>query len=302
MALLYLIDNDRLVPVKRRESSPGAQYVGFFTPEAAEKAAPDIGVDAALLGHCGAAITFEAREKADVLCAHSFFGRHMTGPHLSAAVHLTREMLLFVSPGAEELNKAIMAVMPDHNVSLPRILFLFLEILTAKHMVLHESIETEITELENALLSGKKRDCVKEIVALRRTLMALKRYYEQMLNALDLLQQNENELIDPHAMRYFRLYNNRVDRLYHGVLNLRDYVTQVRESYQAEVDISLNNIMKIFTVITAIFLPLSLIAGWYGMNLHMPEYSWPYGYLMVIALSVAVVILCIGYFKKKNWF
>ncbi len=300
--MLYLIDNDRLVAAQKRERTPCAQYVGFFTPEAAAEAAPDLGVDTTLLGRCGAAISFEAREKADVLCAHCFFSRHLTGPQLSAAVHLTQGLLLFVSPGAAELNKALLAVMPERNVTLPRILFLFLEMLTAKHIALHESIETEITELENALLNGEKRECVKEIVTLRRTLMALKRYYEQMLNALDLLQQNENELIDPHAMRYFRLYSNRVDRLYHGVLNLRDYVTQVRESYQAEVDISLNNIMKIFTVITAIFLPLTLIAGWYGMNLHMPEYSWPYGYLMVIALSVAVVVLCIGYFKKKNWF
>lgn len=300
--MLYLIDNDRLVSVKKRENTPGAQYVGLFTPEAAAQAAERLGVDIALLSRCGAAISFESREKADVLCAHSFFSRYLTGPQLSAAVHLTQGLLLFVSSGAEELNKALMVAMPEHNVTLPRILFLFLEMLTAKHMALHESIETEITELENALLNGEKRECVKEIVALRRTLMALKRFYEQMLNALDLLQQNENELIDPHAMRYFRLYNNRVDRLYHGVLNLRDYVTQVRESYQAEVDISLNNIMKIFTVITAVFLPLSLIAGWYGMNLHMPEYAWPYSYLMVIALSVAVVILCIGYFKKKKWF
>lgn len=300
--MLYLIDNDRLVSVKKRENAPGAQYVGFFTPEAAAKAASNLGLDPAHIGRCGAAISFEAREKVDVLYAHSFFSRYLTGPQVSAAVHLTQGLLLFVSPGAEELNKALLSAMPEHNVTLPRILYVFLEMLTARHMVLHESIEAEITELENALLNGEKRECVKEIVVLRRTLMALKRYYEQMLYALDLLQQNENELIDPHAMRYFRLYTNRVDRLYHGVLNLRDYVTQVRESYQAEVDISLNNIMKIFTVITAIFLPLTLIAGWYGMNLHMPEYSWPYGYLMVIALSVAVVVVCIGYFKKKNWF
>ena len=300
--MLYRIDNDKLVLAQRREDAPGAQYVGFFTPEAAAQAAPSLGVDVALLSRCGAAISFEAREKADVLCAHSFFGRNLTGPQVSAAVHLVEGLLLFVSKEAAELEKTLMAGMPEHNVTLSRILFLFLETLTAKHMVLHESIETEITELENDLLNGEKRECVKEIVALRRTLMALKRYYEQMLNALDLLQQNENEFISPHAMRYFRLYNNRVDRLYHGVLNLRDYVTQVRESYQAEVDISLNNIMKVFTVITAIFLPLSLIAGWYGMNLRMPEYGWPYSYLMVIALSVAVVAFCIGYFKKKNWF
>lgn len=131
--------------------------------------------------------------------------------------------------------------------------------------------------------------------------MALKRYYEQLMNVLDAMQESEHGLLDGHAMR-FRLYFGRVDRLYHSVLNLRDYVTQVRESYQAEVDISLNNIMKIFTVITAIFLPLTLIVGWYGMNLNMPEYAWAWSYPMVIALCVAVVLFCIAYFKKHKWF
>ena len=67
----------------------------------------------------------------------------------------------------------------------------------------------------------------------------------------------------------------------HSVLNLRDYLSQVREAYQSQIDINLNNVMKIFTVITAIFLPLSLIAGWYGMNFNMPEYQSPYGLSLI---------------------
>ena len=76
----------------------------------------------------------------------------------------------------------------------------------------------------------------------------------------------------------------RVDRLFHSVLNLQDYVTEVREAYQAQVDINLNQLMKLFTVITTICLPLTLIAGWYGMNFPMPEYTSSIGYPMVIAL------------------
>jgi magnesium transporter len=83
---------------------------------------------------------------------------------------------------------------------------------------------------------------------------------------------------------------------------ITDYVTQVREAYQSAVDIDLNRIMKVFTVITAIFLPLTLIVGWYGMNLQMPEYAWPYAYPAVIAVSVCVAGLCVAYFKKHKWF
>ena len=93
-----------------------------------------------------------------------------------------------------------------------------------------------------------------------------------------------------------------MERSYQNVLNLREAVTQIRESYEAEVDISLNTTMKVFTVVTTIFLPLTLIAGWYGMNFQMPEYGWEHGYLMVILLSVAFIVIGIAFFKKNKWF
>ena len=69
-----------------------------------------------------------------------------------------------------------------------------------------------------------------------------------------------------------------------------------------EVDISLNTTMKIFTVVTTIFLPLTLIVGWYGMNLKMPEYGWKYGYLFVGLLSLTCIAGIIIFFKRKKWF
>jgi magnesium transporter len=59
--------------------------------------------------------------------------------------------------------------------------------------------------------------------------------------------------------------------------------------------------MRIFTVITGVFLPLTLIVGWYGMNLQMPEYTWKYGYLFVIGLSVLVAVACIVLFRRRKW-
>jgi magnesium transporter len=191
----------------------------------------------------------------------------------------------------------------DINIVFDRMLSTFFERLTAQDVVFLDKIEQEISNLENALISSKRqKNCVKEIISLRKRLLVLKRYYEQLLNVLDELQQNENDTLHGNSLRYFKIYAGRVERLYHSVLNLRDYVTQVREAYQAEVDISLNNIMKIFTVITAIFLPLTLIVGWYGMNLNLPEFQWSFGYPFVIILSVAVVVLCLIIFKKRKWF
>jgi magnesium transporter len=130
----------------------------------------------------------------------------------------------------------------------------------------------------------------------------LKRYYEQLVEITEAIEQNENGLIDKKVQRYFRIIANRADRLYHSVLNLRDYVTQVREAYQAQIDINLNTVMKVFTVITSVFLPLTLIVRWDGMNFSMPEYGWELGYPFVILLSLLTVTGTLVYFKKKKWF
>ncbi|NRT27609.1 Mg2+ and Co2+ transporter CorA [Clostridium beijerinckii] len=129
----------------------------------------------------------------------------------------------------------------------------------------------------------------------------MKRYYERLLNIAESIEENDNGLIDKKIIRYFRMFTNRINRLYQNVNNLRDYVTQVREAYQAQVDINQNQLMRLFTVVTTIFLPLTLIVGWYGMNFNMPEYGWSYGYPFVISISVSVVVLCGVWFKKNKW-
>lgn len=59
--------------------------------------------------------------------------------------------------------------------------------------------------------------------------------------------------------------------------------------------------MKVFTIISGIFLPLTLLVGWYGMNFNMPEFQLKYGYPIVIGISVMIVVVCILFFRKKKW-
>ncbi|MDE7063374.1 MAG: cobalt transporter, partial [Lachnospiraceae bacterium] len=83
---------------------------------------------------------------------------------------------------------------------------------------------------------------------------------------------------------------------------LREYAMQVQDVYQSEISIRQNAIMKVLTVVTTIFLPLTLIAGWYGMNFkYMPELAWEYGYPAAIGLSVIVVLVCLWIFRKKKY-
>lgn len=189
-----------------------------------------------------------------------------------------------------------------NKYSQEKIIYGFFEELTKGDEVAFDTIEKETMELEEALILTGKRDCVSEIISLRKRLMVLKKYYEQFLNVLDILIENENDIFDGRTLRSFRMLYRRTERRFQNVLNLRESVTQVRESYEAEVDISLNTTMKLFTVVTTIFLPLTLIVGWYGMNFDMPEYDWTHGYLFVTTISVIFILAGVLFFWKKKWF
>ncbi|MGG7178199.1 CorA family divalent cation transporter [Clostridium paraputrificum] len=219
-------------------------------------------------------------------------------------IYFRKDILIFICDNTLMVSETLSELVKNQQKcsSLSKILDIFFDKLTIGDTYAIENIEEEIAELEEGLVNSIKSDYLKEIIGLRKKLLILKRYYEQFYNIAEGIEENENGLIDKKTIKSFRIMTSRINRLYQSVINLRDYVTQVREAYQAQIDINQNNIMKLFTVITTIFLPLTLIVGWYGMNLNMPEYNWNYGYPFVIVISIIVIILCIICFKRKKWF
>ena len=136
----------------------------------------------------------------------------------------------------------------------------------------------------------------------RQELLRLKRYYEQLDSIFDELAENDNSLLGKQNPRRFANLGNRMERYLNAVQSLRESVAQLREAYQSQLSIQQNDLMKIFTVVTAVFLPLTLLVGWYGMNfVGMPELHWKYGYPAVILVSVGIVAALVIYFKKKKW-
>ena len=183
-----------------------------------------------------------------------------------------------------------------------RAMYLFFKNLFKGDNVNLEELEDRISNLDDAVIHDSSDAIREQILDARYDVLRLKKYYEQFEEIFDELCDNDNEMISDEFLSYFDILNNRCERLVRQVLNLKEYVVQVRESYQAQIDIEQNRLMKIFTLVTSIFLPLTLIAGWYGMNLQMPEFTWKYGYLFVIAVCVIVVAIWAIIFKKKGWF
>lgn len=188
------------------------------------------------------------------------------------------------------------------EISIEKSLYHFFTNLMKNDMNYFSDYEKEITEAEDSALSNSRKEDLNKVVSFHKELLRLKKYYEQLDIILDNLSANDNNLISEEGERLMNIVSNRVHRYQSNVLNLRDYVTQMREAYQAQIDIEQNELMKVFTLITSIFLPLTLIAGWYGMNFqNMPELSWRYGYSSVIIFSIIVSIFMIVYFKRKKW-
>jgi magnesium transporter len=190
------------------------------------------------------------------------------------------------------------------KVTLERLIFSMFEMLLAGDNRTLESIEMKIIRLEEDLSSGKiKRDYSAEIMMIKKKLLILHNYYDQMSDLAMALESNENDLFAEENLHFFKFIAGKSERLHMRVQMLREDLSQLREAYQSALDYNLNNLMKIFTIIATIFLPLTLITGWYGMNFTtMPELTWEYGYIYVIALFVAIIVFLLFIFKKKNIF
>ena len=163
--------------------------------------------------------------------------------------------------------------------------------------------ERQIIAMEREVVGGKTdRELNTEIFELRNRLSTLKNYYEQLIDIGETLQENENDLFEEEDLRYFKIFTDKSERLSNNTQLLCDNLIHLREALDATLNYNLNNTMKLFTMVTIIFQPLTLIVGWYGMNFkNMPELGWRFGYLYVIILSILVVGGILYYFKKKKY-
>lgn len=190
----------------------------------------------------------------------------------------------------------------DSPISL---LYDLMEYLIKDDMLFLQSYEDDLEDLEDIITGEKDDDDVdfeKTILAMRKDLSALGMYYDQLSDASDTIQQWAAEQ-HTKAKPLPEIYENKIKRLGALVASLKEYSIQLRELRQSRIDIRQNQIMQLLTIITTIFMPLTLITGWYGMNFrNMPELSHPYAYGCVAVFSAVVVLIEILLFKKKKWF
>lgn len=186
--------------------------------------------------------------------------------------------------------------------SLERFLYDFLELIVESDLSVLEHYETELNQIENAILNAQKQGDLVRVNEIRSEIRELLVHYEQIIDLTQELEENENGFFSEEKLRYIHLFMNLMERRHDYAASIRDYTMQVRDLYNAQMEAYQNRIMTLLTVVTTVFMPLTLIAGWYGMNFrYMPELDWRFGYPLVILVSIAIVVFCLALFRKKKW-
>lgn len=180
-------------------------------------------------------------------------------------------------------------------------LILLMDYLIRNDVLFLQKYEAKLEDMEDELLDHQPKNFYETVIVSRKELLTLHTYYEQLISLGEELESNDNHLFSEGECAGFGMFASRASRLHDHVEMLREYVFQIREMYQSQIASNQNQIMSWLTVVTTIFLPLSLLVGWYGMNFaNMPELRWKYGYAGMILLSIVIVAFEIWFFKKKK--
>ena len=157
------------------------------------------------------------------------------------------------------------------------------------------ALEKQVLKLEHA------DDISSEITALRTRVSTLKNFYDQMIDVGEILQENTNDIFRDEELRFLKNFTTKAERMKERSQGLNDNLIHIWEVLDASMNNKLNDTMKVLTIISIIFQPLTMITGWYGMNFkYMWELDWKYGYLFVIILNILIVTVISCIFKKKK--
>lgn len=177
-----------------------------------------------------------------------------------------------------------------------------LDILVDGYMPLIDSMDEEIEWLEDKVLQQPSPETLERILDLKHSTLTLRRLIGPQREVMNILSRDDFPQISQHNKIYFRDIYDHLVRIQDLSESVRDIVQGTLDIYLSATSNRLNEVMKALTIVSTIFLPLTFLAGVYGMNfITFPEIHWRYGYLAAWVLFILIAILMVVYFKKKRW-
>jgi len=170
------------------------------------------------------------------------------------------------------------------------------------YFVILEKLGERIDTLEEGLMQAGGRAAMDQVYGLKRELLFLHKAVWPLREVIATLQRRESPLISEATGPYLRDVYDHIIQVIDSIEIYRDILSEMLGAHLTAVSYRLNEIMKVLTVIATIFMPLTFLAGVYGMNFkHMPELEWKYGYLFAWVIMAGIGIAMGFYFKRKKW-
>jgi magnesium transporter len=182
------------------------------------------------------------------------------------------------------------------------LLYTLVDIIVDNYFAIMDKGSEILEDLETKVIAGARTDVLIDIQKRKRDFIFLRKSIAPLRDVLLSLERNDTDLISPSLMIFFRDIADHSMRVIDNIETSREMLSGMLDIYLSSVSNRLNEVMKVLTIISTIFIPLTFIAGVYGMNFeNLPEKDWYYGYYFCLSLMGAVVVVMLMFFRKKKW-
>ncbi len=180
--------------------------------------------------------------------------------------------------------------------------YCLLDTIVDNYFVVLEALAAEIEDVEDQLVADPSREMLQRVHHLKRELIFLRRSVWPLREVLAVLERSDNGIIHPSTIVYLRDVYDHTIQIVDTIESLRDVVSSMHDTYLSSVSNRLNEVMKVLTIWATIFIPLTFMAGVYGMNFkHFPEINWRWGYLAFWMAAATVAVSMLTYFRRRKW-
>ena len=182
------------------------------------------------------------------------------------------------------------------------LVYALIDALVDSYFTILENLGDRIEDLEEDLLSHPDPESLQTVHKLKKELLLLKKSVWPMREVISGLERGDSQLISDSTGIYFRDVYDHTIQVIDTVETYRDVASGMVDTYLSSLSNRMNEVMKVLTIIATIFIPLTFIAGVYGMNFqYMPELKWHWGYPAVLGMMFLVFLGMLAYFRRKKW-
>ncbi len=180
--------------------------------------------------------------------------------------------------------------------------YALIDAIVDNYFIILETLGETIEALEEELLENPTRETLHTLHEMKREMIYMRKQIWPIREVINTLTKSESPLVNESTRVYFKDVYDHTIQVIDTIESYRDILAGMLDIYLSTVSNKMNEVMKVLTMIATIFIPITFIAGIYGMNFKfMPELEWRWGYFLLWGIIVVIVAIMISFFKKKEW-